>query len=114
MAKNYSVVGQAAPAAATSTSIFTVPTGKYCVLSTISIANRDPELHLAYRIAVVPSGQTLAAKHYLAYDTILSGRSTDKLTWGITIGAGDQVYVQSSTANASFSLFGVQNDVTGG
>lgn len=114
MAKIYSVAGQAAPAAATDTSLFTVPTGYYFVASTISVANRDPEVHLAYRIAIVPSGQTLANKHFIAYDTILAGRATDKLTWGVTLAAGDQVYVRSSTANASFSLFGVQNLVTGG
>lgn len=105
MAETYKVLGQSAPAATTATSVYTVPNGKMAVVSTIFVCNRGG-VSGAYRIAIRPGGATLANQHYLIYDTVVNGNSTDAFTNGITLGPGDIVSVYATNANFSFSVFG--------
>lgn len=108
MDKNYTVAGQAAPAADTDTVLFTVGVGRYFVVSTLMVTNRDKVGDAAeYRIAVVPKGEVLATKHYIKYDDFIDQRESIPLTLGIALPAEARVYVRASTANLSFSLFGV-------
>lgn len=105
MATAYKVLGQSSPAAATPTTIYTVPSATETIISTISIANRSsgPE---RYRIAVRPDGATLANQHYIVYDTEIYANASAHLTIGITLNASDIITVYSSSGNLSFSLFG--------
>jgi hypothetical protein len=108
MAKNYRIAGQQAPLANTDTTLYTVPASTQFVGSTLTICNRDVSVVSSYRVMVVPSGDILGNKHYIAYDVLISGRGTDKLTIGIALASGDKVYVRSDTANLSFTLFGAE------
>lgn len=101
----YKVLGQSAPSATTDTDVYTVPSGKSAVVSTLTVCNRGGVLG-TYRIAVRPAGATIAANHYIVYDSTLPATSTDFFTVGMTLAATDVVTVQASTANFSFSLFG--------
>lgn len=103
----YKVLGQAAPAAATPTDLYTVPSGVSAVISTITICNQTTA-SVAYRVAVRPAGAALATQHYIAYDALLPGNSTDALTLGITLGAGDVVTVYCGAVTMSFSIFGTE------
>lgn len=101
----YKVLGQSAPSATTATTLYTVPSSTQALVSTISVCNRGSAA-CTYRVAVRPSGATLANEHYVAYDIPLPVGAADLLTIGITLATTDVVTVYASTADASFSAFG--------
>lgn len=105
MATTYKVLGQSAPSATTNTDVYTVGAGKQAIISTITVANRAAAAK-TYRIAVRPSGATLATQHYLAYDVVIGANDTTALTLGITLSATDVVTVYCSTADLSFGIYG--------
>lgn len=105
MAYTYKVLAQSAPSATTNTDVYTVGAGKQAIVSTITIANRSASSR-TYRIAIRPSGATLANQHYLAYDVVLAANDTTALTLGITLTATDVVTVYASAADLSFGIFG--------
>jgi hypothetical protein len=61
---------------------------------------------LLFRIAIRPAGETLANKHYIAYDAKVQGNDTTFITVGATLGATDVITVYGSTANIVFNAFG--------
>lgn len=105
MATTYKVLAQVNPSATTATTAYTVPSATQTVISTITVANISASA-VSYRIAVRPDGDTLANKHYLAYDVALAANDTTALTLGITLDASDVITVYGSTANLVFNVFG--------
>jgi hypothetical protein len=105
MATTYKVLGQSAPSATTATTLYTVPSATQAVVSTLVVTNRvtTPQ---TYRVAVRPSGVSLANQHYIAFDVPIAGTDSVAITLGITISATDVVTVYASSADLSFSLFG--------
>jgi hypothetical protein len=101
----YKVLGQSNPAATTATALYTVPAATSAVVSTITVSNQT-NTAATFRIAVRPAGATLAAQHYLAYDSTVAANDTTALTLGITLAATDVITVYASTATTSFSAFG--------
>lgn len=99
------VLGQQDVSATTDTDLYTVPTGKATVGSSLTIANRNVG-GIKYRVAIRVGGAALANKQYIAYDCYLPGNSSDAVVIGMTLAAGDIVTVRSDTANTSFNLFG--------
>ena len=111
MPNSYAIAGQAAPVAATDTTLYTVEAATQFSASTLAVVNRDKTVGAdaaEFRVAIVPQGDTLANKHYLEFDRFLEPRDSYKMTIGITLPAGASVIVRSSTANLSFSLFGAK------
>lgn len=107
MALFYKIAGQSAPVINTDTPLYTVPAATQFVGSTISICNRATTgSPVAFRVAVIPSGGTLAIEHYLIYDELIDVRSSKRFTLGITLAAGDKVVVRTDSASLSFTLFG--------
>ena len=106
---SYKVLGQAAPAATTNTDLYTVPSGKEAVISNIFVANRAAT-DATFRVAVVPSGETFANQHYVAYDVTVTANDTTQISSGITAATGDIVRVFASSADISFSAFGTEVD----
>lgn len=102
------VLGQSAPTANTDTVLYTVPSGKEAVISTLFVCNRDVSADMTFRIAVSPAGAAIANPHYLYYDAVLAAGATVTITTGITLGATDVVRVRSSIGNATFNAFGVE------
>lgn len=105
MAAIYKVLAQSAPAATTSTDIYTAPSATSAVVSTLVVANRAAA-PATYRIAVRPAGATLANQHYIAYDVTVGASDSTTLTLGITLATTDVITVYASTANLSFNVFG--------
>lgn len=99
------VLGQVNPSATTATTLYTVPSAKSAVISTITICNQTSTA-ATYRIAVRPAGATLAAVHYVAYDITVGASDTTALTLGITLATTDVVTVYASTATLSFHAYG--------
>lgn len=106
MALNYKVLGQSSPSATTNTTLYTVPAQKEAVVSSIVVVNKGTSG--TFRIAVRPNGETIANKHYIAYDETLAGNTRVTLTLGITLDAADVVTIYASSADFSFNAFGVE------
>ena len=105
MATTYKVLGQIYPSSATATTLYTVPSSTQTVVSTISIANQTAG-QLKFRIAIRPAGETLATKHYIAYDAPVSSNDSVFITVGATLSATDVITCYATTAGISFSAFG--------
>ena len=103
----YKILGQSNPALTTITDLYTVPSATSAVCSTLNIANLAVS-SATFRIAVVPSGSSLQAKNYLAYDTVVPANDSIGLTIGVTLGQYDKIQVYSSTVSQSFNLFGTE------
>ncbi len=99
------VLGQVNPSATTATTLYTVPSAKSAVISTLVICNQAASA-ATYRIAVRPAGAALAAVHYVAYDVTVGASDTTALTLGITLATTDVVTVYASTATLSFHAYG--------
>ena len=99
------VLGQLNPSATTATTLYTVPSAKSAVISSLTICNQAATA-ATFRIAVRPAGATLAALHYVAYDVTVGASDTTALTLGITLATTDVVTVYASTATLSFHAYG--------
>lgn len=105
MAITYKILGQSNPTAQTATTLYTVPSSTSAIISTVAVCNQSANSG-TFKLAVRPTADALAAKHYIAYDTTVPANDTLTLTLGITIGAADLVVGNTSSSNISFSLFG--------
>ncbi len=105
MAAAYKSLGQSAPAAATLTTLYTVPSSTEAIGSTIMVCNRSA-VATEFRIAIRPAGAAIADAHYLYYDIAIPGNETFAATVGIAIATTDVVSVYATLATLSFNLFG--------
>ena len=103
MATTYKVLGQSNPAAATDTTLYTVPALTETVVSTISITNLGTTG--TFRIAVRPAGASIANQHYLVYDATLNANDSITLTLGVTLGTTDVITVRASNTSFAFQAF---------
>ena len=99
------VLGQVNPSATTLTTLYTVPSAKEAVVSTISVANLTSTA-ATFRIAVRPAGATIANLHYIGYDITVGASDSTLITVGLTLATTDVISVYASTANLAFSAFG--------
>jgi glucose-6-phosphate dehydrogenase assembly protein OpcA len=99
------VLGQSNPSATTNTTLYTVPSSKEAVVSSISICNLASS-SATYRIAIRPAGAALSNVHYLAYDVTVGAADTTIITVGITLATTDVITVYASTANLAFHAYG--------
>jgi hypothetical protein len=105
MARSYKILGQQNPAASTNTLLYSVPAATEAVVSTLSISNLTASA-ATYRIATIPSGETLSNKHYLAFNTTIPALDTVAVTLGLTLASSGSIVVFSSSASTAFSAFG--------
>ena len=101
----YKVLGQSNPTANTLTTVYTVPALTSTILSTVTVCNQSANT-ATFRLAVRPSGEAIAAKHYINYDTPVPGNDTVSLTLGITLAATDVLSANANTSTLSFNAFG--------
>jgi hypothetical protein len=101
----YKILGQTLTTANTTSNLYSVPAATNTVISTVSICNQS-NTSTSFRVAVRPTSEALAAKHYLNFDTPLPGNDTITLTLGITMGALDVLVVNAATSTVSCSAFG--------
>lgn len=102
------ILGQVSPNATTNTTLYTVPAASSAVISSLFIAN--PNLSdTTIRIAVRPSGEAIATKHYIAYDKTIGGNNSQSLVLGLSLAATDIVTVYAATSNVTFNIFGSEN-----
>lgn len=97
---------QSAPSATTDTTLYTVPK-KYSARGRVYVCERGGAA-ATFRIAIRKGGAVLANEHYIVYDAALAANeatSTDEID---SLDADDVITIRASTANCSFSFFGVE------
>lgn len=99
------VLGQVNPAATTLTTLYTVPSAKEAVVSSISVANLTSTA-ATFRLAVRPAGAAIDPKHYIGYDITVGASDSTIITVGLTLATTDVLSVYASTANVAFQAFG--------
>lgn len=104
MPNSYKVLGQLA-STTSPVALYTCPSSTETVISTITVCNRAAAAK-TYKIILRPDDETLADKHYLAFDVAIAANDTTALTLGITLNASDKIYVSASDTNLSFTAFG--------
>jgi len=97
-------LGVADLSAATNTTLYTVPTSTFSVV-TVSILNRGATA-ATIRLAVAASA-TPADSEYLEYDTSLSAKGVLERT-GIVIDAGKLLVVRSSATSVNAVVYGIE------
>jgi hypothetical protein len=107
MSSKYKILGQVAPAATTDTDVYTVPATTEAVISNINVANRASTAG-SFRVAVRPDGDTLADKHYIAFDTPIQANDTIPIAVGVTLDAADVITVYCSSSSMSVNVFGTE------
>ena len=107
MAETLKVLGQVSPSATTNTVLYTVPSSRQTVISTLAVCNRASTA-ATFRLIVQAAADisTVGNKQYLAYDTVVAKNDTTFITVGLTLAAGDRVQVYASTTDISFSAYG--------
>jgi hypothetical protein len=90
--------------------LYTCPDSRTAVASTLVISNYGTAA-ATYRIAVQKYGETLASNHILAFDHPIIQTSSESMSIGLTLSAGDRVIVQSDTDKINFQLFGAEQTV---
>jgi glucose-6-phosphate dehydrogenase assembly protein OpcA len=104
------VLGQVNPSATTLTTLYTVPSAKEAVVSSISVANLTSTA-ATFRLAVRPAGATIANQHYIGYDITVGASDSTIITVGLTLATTDVLSVYASTANIAFQAFGDEASV---
>jgi len=108
MADTLKVLGQAAPADTNNADLYTVPDATVTTVSSIvacNITGNTPN----FRIAVRPSGATVANEHYIYYGKVLAANDSVFTIIGITLSDSDVITVRSSASDEiAFSIFGVE------
>lgn len=102
------LLGQAAPSAATNTTVYTVPVGIFTVLA-VSICNRGSTT-VAIRLALADSATPTTAE-YIEYDVQIGASGVLERT-GIMMNEGKRLVVYASNANVSVSAFGIETSTT--
>jgi glucose-6-phosphate dehydrogenase assembly protein OpcA len=104
------VLGQVNPSATTLTTLYTVPSAKEAVVSSISVANLTATA-ATFRLAVRPAGASIENKHYIGYDITVGASDSTIITVGLTLATTDVLSVYASTANIAFQAFGDEASV---
>ena len=107
MPTTYKVLGQSYPTANTDTALYTVPSSTSAVVSTISICNLGGAED-GVSVAIRPNGETLANKHYVLFNELISVGQNISLTLGITLGDTDVITIKSANGTSSFNAFGTE------
>ena len=107
MAITYGILGQTADAS-TEATLYTSPALKNVKIK-VAVTNRSTAA--TFRIALVPDGGATANEDYVAYDHALAANESFTSTT-FTMNASDVVRVESSTANVTFIVFGIEQDTT--
>lgn len=105
MPSTYRVLGQSNPTANTLTTVYTVPAATQTVVSTITVCNQANTAS-TFSIAVRPAGESIAAKHYINFQTSLPANDTVALTLGLTLGNTDVVSANVGSSSVSVGIFG--------
>jgi hypothetical protein len=101
------VLGQVAPAATTTTTLYTVPNLNQTTVSSLVICNKTGGA-LTYRVSVHVADAAASNEQYLYYDKTIAANETFSAVLGLTLNQSDVVKVYASNTGLSFNMFGVE------
>lgn len=107
MSDQIKVLGQVAPDATTSTTLYTAPNLAQTTVSSLVVCNRAGTAG-TFRVSVHVGGEAADNKQYLFYDSSLAANTTQTVVIGMCLNQSDVVKVYASSADFSFNLFGVE------
>lgn len=109
MATSYKTLGQLDLTDATLTTLYTCPASTETVISTVVIANRAAAAD-TFRLAIRTDGDSIADKHYVAYDVPVAANDSTTLTLGIALEATDVLSVAAggTASTLSVNAFGAE------
>ena len=107
MADVIKVLGQSAPAATTTTTLYTAPNLAQTTISSFVACNRNAGAQ-TFRLSAHVEGAVASDKQYLFYDKSVAANDTLTVVIGLTLNQADVLKVYASTADMSFNLFGVE------
>lgn len=110
MATVTKVLGQLAPGPSTVSAVYTVPSGKSAVVSTLVAAETGGAPSFV-QVFVGVNGASAITASALLYGVPLEANAHLGVTEGWTLGPGDVLYAGSTTGNVTFTLFGEESDV---
>ena len=99
------ILGQAAPAATTNTTVYTVPASTLAVVN-ISVVNRGGSA-ATVRVAL-SAGSTPSDDEWIEYNTSVGSTSVLERT-GVVLNATKNVVVYASSADTSVSVYGLES-----
>lgn len=99
------ILGQSAPSANSLTDLYTVPSAKSAVVSSLAVCNRGAA-QATFRVSAAAAGAADAASQYLYYDVVVPANQTWIATIGITLATTDVLRVLGSTGYVTFTAFG--------
>jgi hypothetical protein len=100
--KNSRIQGTASTS--TYSTLYSVPSGKSAVISTISIANLSAT-DATYRIAILDTETTPTSTDWLVYDSVVAGNDSTFISVGITLTATQRIRISSSANTTTFMCF---------
>lgn len=101
------VLGQSAPAATTTTDLYTAPDLTQTTVSSLVVCNRGASAG-TFRVSVHVADAAADNKQFLFYDEDLAATTTRTVVIGICLNQDDVLKVYASSADFSFNLFGVE------
>jgi hypothetical protein len=108
MAQTGKILGQLVPTANTLSSLYTVPSATWSVVSNIMICTNS-QLIDNWSIKLVKSGDSDDNKQFIFNQIPLDGYDTFVNTFPITLNAGDSIKVLSVLGSTTFTALGVEN-----
>jgi hypothetical protein len=99
------VLGQSTPTATVNTTVYTVPTSCQTQCSVI-VSNRTTS-NDTFRLAIVPSGESIGDKHYIAYGVAISPGQFLQVS-EIFLNTGDSFIAYTANGNISFTVTGIE------
>lgn len=105
MAESYKILGQTTPPSASWAALYTVPSTKQAVLSSIAICNTNAASAI-FSIATQQNGAEPGLTNYLSYNSAVDAYDTLFISNGITLDQNDILGVYSPSASVVFQVFG--------
>jgi hypothetical protein len=99
-------LGQLIPSINTLTTLFTMPDGYQGSVTSIYVCNQTNTL-ASFDILIAVDGASFNANQYLYYQCLIDAMDSYIVTTAITMGSGDQLWVNTPNTPVSFSAFGV-------
>ena len=99
-------LGQLIPSINTLTTLFTMPDGYQGSVTSIYVCNQTNTL-ASFDILIAVDGASFNINQYLYYQCLIDAMDSYIVTTAITMGPGDQLWVNTPNTPVSFSAFGV-------
>ena len=106
MATNNMIMGHSNPAAATPTTLYTVPAGRQANVN-LFITNTHASATDYFRLALVPNGDSIGTDNYIAYEMAIEAGKTLNYT-GLALAAEDLISIYTTNGTCTFVATGLE------